>query len=79
MLGELRPCVKYLQVRTFLYLARHLHPSAPPGEDEASALVKRLPLAQFEVLITQAALHDSNTIAALYLARSYLSPFSPSS
>jgi ADP-ribose diphosphatase len=71
-LGELRPWAKYLTMRSFVYLARDLVESKLQG-DEAEEIGKEyVPLSNFEPLITSGQLVDAVSIAALYLARSFL-------
>ena len=68
-LGELHPISKYVHSRHFVYLARSLIPSQLEGDEIEVIEVEPVALARFEELIDQGRLHDSSTIAALYLAR----------
>lgn len=72
-LGELHPVPKYLTMRIHIYLARELSESKLPGDEDYAIEVEPVSLARFEDLITAGRLHDSSAIAALYLARAYLS------
>ena len=71
-LGELRPWSKYLTVRSYVYLARGLTPSRLQGDEDYEIGVERVPLDQFETLITSKRLLDARVIAALYMARAFL-------
>lgn len=70
-LGEFRPWVKYLRVKTFVYLGRHLTPSKRFGDSQNDLATELVPLAKFERLIRNGTLHDSTVIAALYMARQF--------
>jgi hypothetical protein len=72
-LGELRPFSKYLSVRTFVYLARDLSPGQMVGDETYVIEVERVPFADFESSIASGRLLDARVIAALYLARAFLS------
>lgn len=72
-LGELRPFAKYLTVRSFVYLARDLSAGRLAGDENYEIGVEHVPLFDFESLIIAGRLRDARTIAALYLARSFLS------
>ncbi len=78
-LGDLFPFYKYMRCRQSVYLACDFSASRLPGdEDEHWVIeVERVPLRQFESLIATGRLQDSNTIAALYMARSYLAQHAP--
>ena len=69
LLGELRPWSKYLSVRTFVYLACNLIPSALKGDEDYEIKTERVHLDKFESLITSGRLTDARVIAALYLTR----------
>lgn len=71
-LGEMRPWVKYLQSRTFIFLARHLTPSKLHGDEIYAISTELVPLTQFERVIDAGRLYDSTVIAALYRARHFL-------
>ena len=72
-LGELRPFSKYLSTRSHVFLARELTASRLPGDEGYLIVVERVPLASFETLIATGRLSDARVIAALYLARQWLS------
>lgn len=72
-LGELRPWVKYLQTRTFLFLARDLVPSKLHGDEIYTITTELVPLNAFERVIDTGRLFDATVIAALYRARHFVS------
>jgi ADP-ribose diphosphatase len=72
LLGQVHPFIKYMKLRLSIYLARDLQVSWLKGDEEWAIKVERAPLADFESLIAAGRLHDSNVIAALYLARRFL-------
>lgn len=71
-LGELRPFAKYLAVRVFVFLARGLAASSLEGDEDYDIATEQVPLAGFEPLIAAGRLRDSSSIAALYMARTFL-------
>lgn len=71
-LGELRPWVKYLRARQWVYLARHLTPSVLVGDEAYDIRTELVPLSNFERLINAGRLHDSSVIASLYMARHFI-------
>ena len=71
-LGELRPFSKYLTVRSHVYLARQLSPSALPRDEGYEIEVSRVPIGGFEELVGDGRLLDARVIAALYLARAFM-------
>lgn len=71
-LGEIRPWAKYLQLRSFVYLARDLTVSQLDGDEGYEIGVVRVPLAEFEERISAGELRDARTIAALYMTRRLL-------
>lgn len=71
-LGELHPFSKYLTVRSFVYLARHLTPSWLVGDEGYEIGQEPVALADFESLIEQGILHDARVIAGLFLARNFV-------
>lgn len=71
-LGELHPWSKYLDVRTYLYLARDLAPSNLYQDERDEIKTELVALENFERLITSGRLHDSTMISGLYLARHFL-------
>jgi 8-oxo-dGTP pyrophosphatase MutT (NUDIX family) len=72
-LGELRPFSKYLAVRSHVYLARQLTPSELPRDEDYEIEVTRVPLASFEAMVEDGRLLDARVVAALYLARAFIS------
>ncbi len=71
-LGELRPWVKYLRARLFVYLARQLTPSQLIRDEPHEIRTELAPLDNFERLINAGRLHDSSVVAALYMARRFI-------
>ncbi|MFW5748184.1 MAG: NUDIX hydrolase [Chloroflexota bacterium] len=71
-LGEMHPWPKYLQSRTYMYLARMLTPSQRPSDEHHEIRTELAPLDQFERLINAGRLYDASVIAALYRARALL-------
>jgi ADP-ribose diphosphatase len=71
-LGELRPWSKYLELRSFVYVARDLTPSKLEGDEEYEIGSVWVPLAKMETLIATGQLRDARAIAALYMTRSFL-------
>jgi len=71
-LGELRPFLKYLAVRSHVYLARWLTPSELPRDEDYDIAVSRVSLDGFEAMIGDGRLLDARVIAALYLARAFI-------
>ncbi|MAS33038.1 MAG: hypothetical protein CL610_03460 [Anaerolineaceae bacterium] len=73
MLTMLRPWATSLRMRMFIYLAQNLVCSNRHQAHQSA--VSHFPLHQFETLTESGQLLDSNVIAALYLARHYLSQY----
>ncbi|MFO7696078.1 MAG: NUDIX domain-containing protein [Anaerolineae bacterium] len=71
-LGELRPW-KYLTTRQFVFLARDLSPLRLPGDERYPVVERQVPLERFLSLCAGGELHDALAIAALCLAREFLS------
>ncbi len=71
-LGEVRPWAKYVSTRSFVYLARDLVESKLEGDEAEEIGTTTIPLSVFETLIASGQLVDAPSIAALYLARSFL-------
>lgn len=71
-LGVVRPHCKYAASEIQLYLARDLQSSRLAGNEPYVIEVETIFLADFETLIESGRLSDSNVIAALYMARSFL-------
>ena len=70
-LGELHP-FKYLTTRQFAFLARDLTPSKLEGDEAHTITERRVPLNDFTDLCQAGELQDASAIAALCLARNYL-------
>ena len=70
-LGELHP-FKYLATRQFAFLARDLTPSKLAGDETHAITERRVSLNDFTDLCQAGELQDANAIAALCLARDYL-------
>jgi ADP-ribose diphosphatase len=71
-LGELQPFAKYFSMRSYLYLARDLIPNPLKGDECYPIQQEKVALSAFETLIQSGRLRDARTIAALYLARTFL-------
>ena len=72
-LGEILPWSKYLSVRSFVYLARDLVDSKLEGDEDYDIGQIPVPIEDVESLIARGSLRDARIIAAINLARSYLS------
>lgn len=72
-LSEVRPFSKYIALQSFIYLARDLVPSKLQGDEAYPISMEKVPLKNFEYLITSGQLCDARVIAALFMARSFLS------
>lgn len=72
LLGVLRPWTKYLAATIHIFVARELAPSKLEGDEAEIITMFHYPLDDFESLIQQGRLVDSTTIAALYMARSFM-------
>ena len=72
-LGELHP-FKYLTTRQFVFLARDLTPSKLAGDETHAITERRVSVNDFTDLCQAGELQDASAIAALYLARDYLTP-----
>ena len=70
-LGELRP-FKYLTTRQFVFLARDLTQSKLAGDEAHAITERRVALNSFAELCQAGELQDASAIAALCLARDYL-------
>ena len=71
-LGELKAFSKYLKVRTLIFMARKLKKSMLPKDEEYKIAQEKQPLRDFEKLIENGELKDARVIAALLMARNYL-------
>jgi ADP-ribose diphosphatase len=71
-LGEVRPWSKYLQLTSYIYLARDLTPRRLVGDEAYEIGTERVSLADLETLIAQRRLLDARAIAGLYLLRTFL-------
>jgi len=72
-LGEIRPFSKYLTVRCHVYLARQLTASKLKGDESYEIEVSRVSLWGFEAMMEDKQLLDARVIAALHLARAFMS------
>lgn len=73
MLGRLCPFIKYLNQNLTIYLARDLQPSRLQGDEEYEIGLEYTTLDDFETLIASGRIQDCGVIAALYMARAFLS------
>jgi ADP-ribose diphosphatase len=71
-LGQIRGDAKYNTQCVHIFLARDLRRSQLAGDEPYKMRIGRVPLANFEQLIANGKLTDANSIAALYMAQSYL-------
>jgi ADP-ribose diphosphatase len=71
-LGQIRGDAKYNTQCVHIFLALDLRRSRLQGDEPYTMRVGRVPLANFEKLIASGKLVDANSIAALYMALSYL-------
>ena len=71
-LGEIRPFSKYLQVRSFVYLARNLYLDPLTGDEPYTITHHETSWDEIEQLVAKGMLLDGRVLAALYLARSYM-------
>jgi ADP-ribose diphosphatase len=71
-LGQIRGDAKYNTQCVHIFLARDLRRSRLQGDEPYRMRIGRVPLANFEKLIASGKLVDANSIAALYMAQSYL-------
>jgi ADP-ribose diphosphatase len=72
LLHEFQPLARHAQWSLFAYLAQNLQVSKLAGDEPYEVVTEKVPLANFEALIETGRLNDTNTIAALYLTRSFL-------
>lgn len=71
-LGELRAFSKYVEITTSVYLGRRLKENSLE-KDEIYDIIQQLePLDNFERLIETGELMDARVIAALFMARNYI-------
>ena len=71
-LGEVRPWSKYLNARSYLYLARGLTESPLPGDEQYAIEPVRIQLSEIDALVRNGTLLDARVIAGLFLARAFL-------
>jgi 8-oxo-dGTP pyrophosphatase MutT (NUDIX family) len=71
-LAELHPLARHAEWSLHAVLARDLSPSRLPGDEAHAIRIEPFPLSRFEELVDAGRLHDSNCIAALFLARRFL-------
>ncbi len=72
-LGVLNPLTRHARWDLHLFLGRNLMPSRMMGDEIYQIEIERVPLDTFELLIASGRLHDSSVIAALYMARQFIS------
>jgi 8-oxo-dGTP pyrophosphatase MutT (NUDIX family) len=72
-LGVLKPLSRHARWDLHLFLARNLMPSRLVGDEIYQIEIERVPLDAFESLITSGRMRDSSMIAALYIARQFIS------
>jgi ADP-ribose diphosphatase len=71
-LGESRPWSKYLNARSYIYLARGLTESRLPGDEQYAIEPVRILLSEVDALVRNGTLLDARVIAGLFLARAFL-------
>ena len=71
-LGEVRPWSKYLNARSYIYLARGLTESRLPGDERYSIEPVRILLSEIDTLVQNGTLLDARVVAGLFLARAFL-------
>jgi ADP-ribose diphosphatase len=71
-LGEVRPWSKYLNARSYIYLARELTESHLPGDEQYAIEPVRIQLSEIDALVRNGTLLDARVIAGLFLARAFL-------
>ncbi|MEO8607014.1 MAG: NUDIX domain-containing protein [Chloroflexota bacterium] len=71
-LSTIYPLMKYVRGKINVYLARDLTPGKLQGDESWELSIYRVAFKEFESLIGNGELQDSNVIAALYMARSFL-------
>jgi ADP-ribose diphosphatase len=71
-LGEVRPWSKYLNARSYIYLARGLQESRLPGDEQYAIEPVRILLSEIDALARNGTLLDARVVAGLFLARAFL-------
>jgi ADP-ribose diphosphatase len=71
-LGEVRPWSKYLNVRSYIFLARGLTESRLSGDEQYDIQPVRILLTEVESLVRKGTLLDARVVAGLFLARAFL-------
>jgi ADP-ribose diphosphatase len=71
-LGEVRPWSKYLNARSYIYLARGLTESRLPGDEQYTIEPVRILLSELDLLVRNGTLLDARVVAGLFLARAFL-------
>jgi len=71
-IGEFYPAPGYSTECLYLFLASDLHPAPLPGDDDEFIQVERFPADQVFALAEGGSILDNKTLAALLLARPYL-------
>lgn len=71
-LATLHPAIKYMEWKCHIYLAQDLIRSRLIGDESSAIKVHSVHISQIDKLIKARKLTDATSIAAIYLARSYL-------
>lgn len=72
--GEFFLAPGYSTEYMYVYLATYLHPDPLQGDDEEFISVEYIPLNKIPEIISQGMIEDAKSLAALFLAQSYLVP-----
>jgi ADP-ribose diphosphatase len=71
-LGEVRPWSKYLNARSYIYLARGLTESHLQGDEQYAIEPVRILLSEVDALVRNGTLLDARVVAGLFLAGAFL-------
>jgi ADP-ribose diphosphatase len=71
-LGEVCPWSKYLNARSYIYLARGLTESPLQGDEQYAIKPVRILLSEVDALVRNRTLLDARVVAGLFLARAFL-------
>ena len=72
-IGTLHPSIKYMQWQCHIYVAHNLIRAEQNGDKTSPIKVRSVSLENFDKLIVSKQITDSTTIAAIFLAKQYLS------
>ena len=72
-IGTLHPSIKYMQWQCHIYVANNLIHSERDGDETTPVTVRPIALEDIDKAIISKQITDSTTIAAIYLARQYIS------